>query len=127
VPDANWTPLGVTPNHPEYPAAHGCVSGSIATALKNFFGTPQVTLVVTSTITNTTHTFTNTKDLETEVEHARIYAGFHYHHSVVQGAVLGTKVSDHVSKDFFERLTGQHHEDGDDNRAEKQHENHDWR
>ena len=114
VPDPTWTPLGVTPNHPEYPAAHGCVTGSIATALKNFFGTPRVTLVVTSTVTNTTHTFTNTKDLEEEVEHARIYAGFHYHHSVVQGALLGTKVSDQVSKDFFERLTGNHHEDGDE-------------
>jgi hypothetical protein len=72
APDATWTPLGVTPNHPEYPAAHGCVTGSIASALKNFFQSPQVTLVVTSSVTNTTHTFTNTKDLETEVEHARI-------------------------------------------------------
>jgi hypothetical protein len=32
----------------------------------------------------------------------------------VQGALLGTKVSDQVSKDFFERLTGNHHEDGDE-------------
>ena len=125
VPDANWTPLGVTPNHPEYPAAHGCVSGAIATALKNFFGTPKVTLVVTSTVTNTTHTFTNTKDLETEVEHARIYAGFHYHHSVVQGALLGTKVSDQVSKDFFKRLTGHHQEVRDDDHDDKRSEQHD--
>ncbi len=96
--DPSWTPLGVTPNHPEYPAAHGCVTGSVATALKNFFETPHVTLVVTSGVTGTTHTFTNTKDLETEVENVRIYAGFHYHHSVVQGAVLGMKVVDEVSR-----------------------------
>ena len=102
--DPSWTPLGVTPNHPEYPAAHGCVTGSIATALKNFFGTPLVTLVVTSTVTGTTHTFTSTDDLEKEVEHARIYAGFHYHHSVVQGAVLGMKVADNVSRDYFQPL-----------------------
>src|SRR5689334_11362113 len=104
VPDTSWTPLGATPNHPEYPAANGCVSGSIATALKNFFGTPRVTLVVTSTVTGTTHTFTSTKDLETEVENARIYAGFHYHHSVVQGAVLGMKVADEVSRNYFQPL-----------------------
>jgi len=116
VPDAGWTPLGVTPNHPEYPAAHGCVTGSIATALKNFFGTPKVTLIVTSTVTNTTHTFTNTRDLETEVEHARIYAGFHYHHSVVQGALLGRKVSDEVTKNFFEQINGHHHEGRDEDR-----------
>jgi len=104
VADPSWTPLAVTPNHPEYPAAHGCVTGSIATALKNFFGTPQVTLVVTSGVTGTTHTFTSTKDLETEVENARIYAGFHYHHSVVQGAVLGMKVADEVSHNYFQPL-----------------------
>lgn len=102
--DLSWTPLGITPNHPEYPAAHACVTGSIATALKNFFGTPQVTLVVTSAVTSTTHTFTSTNDLETEVENARIYAGFHYHHSVVQGAVLGMKVAHEVSSNYFQAL-----------------------
>lgn len=101
VADPAWTPLGVTPNHPEYPAAHGCVTGSVASALKNFFGTPHVTLVVTSAVTGTTHTFTSTKDLETEVENARIYVGFHYHHSVVQGGVLGMKVANEVSRNYF--------------------------
>ncbi len=104
VADPSWTPLGVTPNHPEYPAAHGCVTGSVASALKNFFGTPHVTLVVTSGITGTTHTFTSTKDLEKEVENARIYVGFHYHHSVVQGGVLGMKVADEVSRNYFQPL-----------------------
>ncbi len=111
APDATWTPLGTTPNHPEYPAAHGCVTGSIANALKNFFENPNVTLVVTSSVTNTTHTFANTRDLEAEVENARIYAGFHYHHSVVQGAELGKKVADQVSRDFFQRIC---HDDRDD-------------
>jgi hypothetical protein len=105
VPDPSWTPLGTTPNHPEYPSAHGCVTGSIATNLKKFFGTPHVTLVVTSPVTNTTHTFTNTNDLEQEVEDARIYAGIHYHHSVVQGVVLGRKVSDQLSGSFFQPLS----------------------
>jgi hypothetical protein len=105
VPDPLWTPLGTTPSHPEYPSAHGCVTGSIATALKKFFGSPHVTLVITSPITNTTHTFTSTNDLEREVEDARIYAGIHYHHSVVQGVVLGKKVSDQLSGNFFQPLS----------------------
>jgi hypothetical protein len=104
APDASWTPLGTTPNHPEYPAAHGCVTGSIANALKDYFDNPNVTLVVTSSVTNTTHTFASTRDLEAEVEHARIYAGFHYHNSVVQGAELGKKVADEVSRNFFQRI-----------------------
>ena len=99
--DANWTPLGVTPNHPEYPAAHGCVTGAVAESLKSYFGTPLVTLVVSSTVTNTAHTFTSTHDLEKEVEGARIYAGFHYHHSLVQGFVLGRRVAQQTAHDFF--------------------------
>ncbi len=85
VADPTWTPLGTTPNHPEFPAAHGCVTGSVARTLEGFFRTRKVTLVVSSTVTNTTHTFTNTNELEEEVFGARIYAGFHYRHSLVEG------------------------------------------
>jgi hypothetical protein len=106
VPDHSWMPLGVTtPNHPEYPAAHGCITGSVADALKGFFGTPNVALTVSSTVTNTTHTFTNVDDLEKEVEMARIYAGFHYHHSLVQGFVLGHHVANQVIGNFFQPLS----------------------
>jgi hypothetical protein len=105
IKDPLWMPLLATPNHPEYPSAHSCQTGSYAAGLKNFFGTPNVTLVVTSTVTGTTHTFTSTKDWEREVEYARIYAGFHYHNSVVQGVVLGKKVSDKVARDYFQPLS----------------------
>ena len=36
-----------------------------------------------------------------EVEAARIYAGFHYHHSVVEGRELGRKVAHQLLKEFF--------------------------
>ena len=106
VPDPSWKPLGITtPNHPEYPAAHGCITGSVANALKGLFGTPNVALTVSSTVTNTTHTFTSVDDLEKEVEMARIYAGFHYHHSLVQGFVLGHHVANQVVGNFFQPLS----------------------
>ena len=50
--DATWMPLGVTPNHPEFPAAHGCVTGAVARTLQAYFGTPNVSLTVSSTVTN---------------------------------------------------------------------------
>jgi hypothetical protein len=106
VPDPGWMPLGITtPNHPEYPAAHGCITGSVANGLKAFFGTPNVALTVSSTVTNTTHTFTSVDELEKEVEMARIYAGFHYHHSLVQGFVLGHHVANQVLGNFFQPLS----------------------
>lgn len=99
--DPNWTPLAATPAHPEYPAAHGCATGVVSTVLENFFGTPNLQFSVDSLVTHTTHYFTSTTDLLDEVEHARIYAGFHYHHSVIQGKVLGTKVAHQLTQGFF--------------------------
>jgi hypothetical protein len=97
-----WTPLGTTPGHPEYPAAHGCLTGALADTLQAFFGTPKVPLTVDSAITGTTHYFRSVHDLEREVEWARIYAGFHYHHSLVQGFVLGHKVAHNLVNNYFQ-------------------------
>jgi len=99
--DPLWSPLAATPAHPEYPAAHGCVTGAVSTILKRYFGTSHVQFSVDSLVTHTTHTFSSTRALVEEVERARIDAGFHYHHSVVQGKVLGTKVAHHLAQNFF--------------------------
>jgi hypothetical protein len=63
-----------------------------------------VSFTVSSTFFNPPHvyTFNSTKDLEQEVEDARIYAGFHYHHSMVQGLVLGQHVAQQVLVNFFQ-------------------------
>jgi hypothetical protein len=103
IPDATWTPLGVTPAHPEYPAAHGCITGGLAAVLQAYFRTPHINLTVSSAVAGAgpARHFTNVQDLVKEVEWARIYAGFHYHHSVVQGVVLGRKVANHVAVNYF--------------------------
>jgi hypothetical protein len=105
IADPTWTPLAATPNHPEYPAAHGCVTGAVANTLKNYFNTPNVSVIVSSTVTNTTHSFNSARELEDEVEFARIYAGFHYHHSLVQGFNLGRKVSQQAAREFFQPVS----------------------
>jgi hypothetical protein len=102
--DPNWTPLAATPAHPEYPAAHGCATGAAADIIAGFFGTHNVHFVVNSLVTQTTHTFDNTNDLVTEVKNARIYAGFHYRHSVNDGRTLGGKVARHLVKKFFRQI-----------------------
>ena len=101
VADPTWLPLANTPSHPEYPAAHGCATGAVSTILAGYFGSPKVTFSVDSKVTNTTHTFTSTAALMNQVEKARIYAGFHYHHSVIEGKVLGTKVAHQLLEHYF--------------------------
>lgn len=99
--DPGWLPLANTPNHPEYPAAHGFVTGVVSTILAGYFGTPNVRFSVDSLVTHTTHHFPSTTDLMHEVELARIYAGFHYHHSVIEGKVLGQNVAHQLMQQYF--------------------------
>lgn len=98
--DPDWLPLGTTPNHPEYPAAHGCVTGTVSDLIKEYFQTEHVHIVVDSTVTKTTHTFDEAEDLFQEVFWARIYAGFHYHHSLRDGGELGRTVAEQVVQKF---------------------------
>lgn len=118
--DPGWTPLAVTPNHPEYPAAHGCVTGALSSIVANYFGTTEVPLSVTATYAvpaalgggsvTATRTYSGTEALLLEVEAARIYGGMHYHHSILQGALLGKKVARQLRREFFQPLEGTENE-----------------
>jgi hypothetical protein len=102
--DASWQPLGVTPNHPEYPAAHGCVTGAVSEMIAGYFGTTKLPIVVDSLAFQDgthTHTFQDTRDLMDEVFWARMYAGFHYHHSLEVGRDLGTAVARGILENHF--------------------------
>jgi hypothetical protein len=100
--DPTWTPLGTTPNHPEYLSAHAFVDGAWTETLRQFFGTKNLDVTLTSTITGTSMSFSNTDDIVKAVEDARIFAGFHYRTSCVRGAVLGKKVAKYVAKNYFQ-------------------------
>ncbi|HEX6905727.1 MAG TPA: vanadium-dependent haloperoxidase [Terriglobales bacterium] len=114
VGDLNWAPLATTPNHPEYPAAHGCVTGAITSIVASYFGTRNVTLHVTATYpvpaalgggtVTATRTYNSTDDLLNEVQVARIYGGMHFAHSIQQGTVLGQKVARQLARRFFQPL-----------------------
>lgn len=101
VADPAWQPLATTPGHPEYPAAHGCYTETIADILAAFFRNQTISYTVHSNVTGTDHTFTDFRDLVREVDAARIYGGMHYLHSVWQGNALGHAVADHVLRNYF--------------------------
>jgi hypothetical protein len=110
--DPGWTPLGTTPNHPEYPAAHACDASAISHVIEGYFGTQEVHLVVDSLAFTDgvhTHVFENTNDLFTEVFWARIYAGFHFYHSLEDGGTLGHRVAQQLLRRHFRQLS-----EGDD-------------
>jgi hypothetical protein len=104
--DPNWISLGTTPNHPEYPAAHGALTGALTSLLAEYFGTSKVQIAVDSLAFKDgphTHVFADTRDILKEVEWARIYAGFHFYNSVVHGGELGRKAGANVARKYFGR------------------------
>lgn len=93
--DPAWTPLAGTPNHPEYPAAHGCLTGAQADIFAAILGTPQIDLDLTSTVAGLTQPsrhYRTVDELKTEIVNARVWAGLHYRNSVTQGLDLARKV-----------------------------------
>ena len=102
-PDAAWAPALPTPNHPEYPAAHSCTSGSVGEALKHYYGTPQVTFTWDSLVTHTTRTYVGIDAFNTEAGTARIHGGMHFAHSVAAGEKLGRQVGQWVAAQHFGR------------------------
>ncbi len=109
IADPAWLPLAPTPPHPEFPAAHGCATGAIAKTIETFFGTPHVKFTVSSAATQTTHTYYNVGQLENEAFWARIYAGFHYRHSLDEGFKLGHQVARQLNRNFFQLRTEDNH------------------
>jgi hypothetical protein len=107
--DSSWTPfLAPTPNHPEYPSAHGCVTGSEAEVLADLLGTNRINVAIPGLNPTTnvfdpayTRTFGKVNDLTREIEYARVWAGYHYRESVVQGVNIGRKTAHYALKNYF--------------------------
>jgi hypothetical protein len=103
-PDPTWQPLRATPNHPEYPSAHGCHTSAITAALERFFGSDAVHLSLDSLVTGETRSYHRLKDVVQEVNRARVWAGFHFMDSDEEGSALGRKVGRFVGRHFFQPL-----------------------
>jgi hypothetical protein len=107
--DPAWTPLLSTPNHPEYPAAHGCVTAALADVLANALGTQTINATVwgaaggATTLTTTEH-FDTVQQLKDEVVNARVWAGLHWRSSVVAGVSLGDSVAGWSLNHYFGSL-----------------------
>ena len=100
VEQAGWRPLLTTPNHPEYPAAHGTITSAMAEVFISFLGTNQIDLDIhgfdpagPAGNLNAVRHFDTASDLRAEIIDARLWAGLHYHFSSVAGVVLGRNVA----------------------------------
>jgi hypothetical protein len=102
--DSTWIGLVTTPNHPEYPAAHGCFSGSVVEVLQTYFGTDELDFTMTSLapgLLQPVRSYQRFSQALTDILNARIYGGMHYRNSTVVGAKLGRRVARHAMRRFF--------------------------
>ena len=104
--DPTWTPLVTTPNHPEYPSQHGCVTSALAQVLANAVGTTNIDATIPGatlggTTLTTSQTFATVDDLLSQLVNARVWIGFHYRNSVVSGENLGTAVANWELQRYF--------------------------
>jgi hypothetical protein len=103
--DSAWKPLLATPNHPEYPAAHGCLTAAEATTLAAFVGSTRIGATLASSLpklTRPARTYEQADEMVSEMSNARIWGGLHYRHSVNVGAELGRKVATWALARYFQ-------------------------
>ncbi len=110
TPNATWTSLLTTPNHPEYPSAHGCVSSAVMGVLASVLKSQTINIDVPgatgggTTLTTTQH-FNTVPGLLQNVADARVWAGLHYRFSTTAGVTLGAQVSQYDLQHNFQPAT----------------------
>jgi hypothetical protein len=87
--DAELKSLFPPPNHPSYPAAHGCLSTAAATVLAGTFALDRDRLLA----------------LGKEAAEARVWAGIHYRFDIDAGQEIGRKVGERALERAFAART----------------------
>ncbi len=117
-PATPTTPPLATPNFPDHPSGHSCVSGAILNTMRRFFGTDKIGFDIVSTRfagtpAQTRHYDSFSSALD-EVVNARVWGGIHFRTADEQGAKLGRTVANWEHAHYFKSLYGDDNDQGDD-------------
>ena len=118
--DAAWRPLFdpatpttpplATPNFPDHPSGHSCVSGAMLNVMRQFFGTDEIAFDIVSTrfagTPAQTRHYQRFSDALKEVINARVWGGIHFRNADEQGAKLGMSVAKWEHAHYFNALDG---------------------
>lgn len=110
VGDPGWTANESTPNHPEYPSGHSCISGASFGAIAMLKGTTNIDFTLTETIAGVpvTRPYHDTKDFITDVMDGRVLGGLHFRFANEAGLELGTNVARQVLRYGFRKDRDDH-------------------
>jgi len=104
-PATPTTPPLTTPNFPDHPSGHSCLSSAVLHAFEDYFGTDRIEFDLLSTrfpgTPASTRHFTRFSAALNEIIGARVWGGIHFRTADVQGAGLGTKVANWEQAHYF--------------------------
>jgi PAP2 superfamily len=104
VGDPAWSPLlPATPNHPEYPSAHSCITPAAGRVIARFLGTRRIDFTVPSLTGLGDRHYQTVADLTYDVGNARIWGGIHYRSAVEDGVAIGKNTVNHVLAHNFQK------------------------
>jgi len=96
-PDPAWEPLAVTPNFPEYPSGHTCVTAAVAHTIEDFFQ-HDVTIPARHFVTGEERYYRRANQVVDEVVEARMLIGVHFRTADEDGAEIGRKVARQIRR-----------------------------
>jgi hypothetical protein len=105
--DPTWQSLLPVPGHPEYPSQHGCFTAAFSDTLAAALHTNRVDVTLWggangSPLLTTPQHFDTVHDIQSQIVDARVWLGFHFRNSVVQGVRLGNDVANWELSRFFQ-------------------------
>lgn len=94
-PDPLWTPLHVTPAHPDYPSGHNTYAGAAEVVLTAFTGPAarEAFTVTSPTAPGVRRTYQRWSELTTDNLNARVWSGIHTRTADRAGVDLGRRVA----------------------------------
>ena len=101
VGDPTWTPLLTTPNHPDYPSAHSCITPASGIVMARFLGTTEIDYTIPSLTGLGDRYYATPKDLTMDVGNARIWGGIHFRFSVEDGTDIARRTAHFVLAHHF--------------------------
>jgi hypothetical protein len=103
-----FTSYLTTPNHPDYPSGHSCVSAAAAAVLASTFG-ENTSFSVSSDapeMAGVVRSYGSFSEILEEIKNARVYAGIHFRSACEDGTKLGARVADYVQSNALQRVNG---------------------
>ena len=102
-PNPDWEPLSITPNFPEYPSGHACVTAAVAYTIDDFFSY-DVYIPARNVMSGEERFYRSAPDVVDEVVEARMLLGLHFRSGDEDGADLGRKVARQIRSHWFRRI-----------------------